>query len=166
MAHQLSCNDEHPYRTTDKYYRCFVLGACGWRISIPLPPVPVSSPWPASAAELPPLHGNCRRSGTGKATGSSPPAVRTGSIPLSSTVPLPGQTGTRQFPENRALFHTDPPSSAARDLPGRCRTSGRGPPLCRRSPGKADRLCFHSLYPGWRWELPSASAAAHTAAAL
>ena len=20
LAHQLSCNDEHPYRTTDKYY--------------------------------------------------------------------------------------------------------------------------------------------------
>lgn len=26
MAHRFSCNDEHPYRTTDKYYRCFIYG--------------------------------------------------------------------------------------------------------------------------------------------
>lgn len=29
MAHQLSCNDEHPYRTTYQYYRCHFPGACG-----------------------------------------------------------------------------------------------------------------------------------------
>ena len=29
LAHQLSCNDEHPYRTTYQYHRCHFLGACG-----------------------------------------------------------------------------------------------------------------------------------------
>ena len=29
MAHQLSRNDEHPYRATYQYHRCHFLGACG-----------------------------------------------------------------------------------------------------------------------------------------